>query len=385
MVPSSSSLPTTTHPKIEPTNTRRKKVVEMKRLAHDMGLDGVLHPLIMDSCHVVLPKERRGERVSRCACAPAWCCRPQKCDVLIDSNVYVLCAQQQGLPSSTPAAVLAAAPPDADGLRKVEGTWASWRTIMSRRSASAHPFPSHTRHTITKRTNKCTQGFFPETFDHVLLDPPCSALGLRPRLTLPVRGWVLAVLGNCWKLLCLRAPAIEVHKASTRILTIHVYQTKVAELRGHVAFQKIFIWSAILLLKPGGTMTYSTCTLNPEENEAMVRFALDTYKCLRLVPAEPRVGGPGMCVSIYGCACTCLLVDVLMLYHQPPNTRITGLPNLGLSDEEQGMVQLFDPSATTAGDAPGLDTSGFFCAKFVKVTSVFESGGDGEAGAGGSE
>lgn len=43
-------------------------------------------------------------------------------------------------------------------------------------------------------------------------------------------------------------------------------------------------------------MTYSTCTINPEENEAMVRYALDTYPCLRLVPAEPRVGGPGQCV-----------------------------------------------------------------------------------------
>ena len=49
------------------------------------------------------------------------------------------------------------------------------------------------------------------------------------------------------------------------------------------------------------------------------------------------------------------------------------------------MVQLFDPSATTAGDAPGLDTSGFFCTKFVKVASVFEGGGDGEAAGGGSE
>lgn len=49
-------------------NNRRKKVVELKRLGHDMGLDTVLHPLIMDSCHIVLPKERREERVSRCAC-----------------------------------------------------------------------------------------------------------------------------------------------------------------------------------------------------------------------------------------------------------------------------------------------------------------------------
>lgn len=63
-------------------------------------------------------------------------------------------------------------------------------------------------------------------------------------------------------------------------------------------------------------MTYSTCTINPEENEAIVRYALDTYPCLRLVPAEPRVGGPGLwggkngnrltdsirCISFFGVA-----------------------------------------------------------------------------------
>jgi 16S rRNA C967 or C1407 C5-methylase (RsmB/RsmF family) len=48
-------------------------------------------------------------------------------------------------------------------------------------------------------------------------------------------------------------------------------------------------------------MTYSTCTINPEENEAMVRYALDTYPCLRLIPAEPRIGGPGACVLRDAC------------------------------------------------------------------------------------
>lgn len=39
------------------------------------------------------------------------------------------------------------------------------------------------------------------------------------------------------------------------------------------------------------------------------------------------------------------------------------------------MVQLFDPSVRTEEGAKGLDTSGFFCAKFEKVASVFADDG----------
>lgn len=70
-------------------------------------------------------------------------------------------------------------------------------------------------------------------------------------------------------------------------------------------------------------------------------------------------------------------------------TRVcAGLPGLGLSDAERGMVQLFDPSAdTTAGAVgpQGLDTTGFFCAKFVKVASVFGQDGEGDEGGAGGE
>jgi hypothetical protein len=65
----------------------------------------------------------------------------------------------------------------------------------------------------------------------------------------------------------------------------------------------------------------------------------------------------------------------------------SGLAGLGLSDEERGMVQLFDPSAcsTADGSEAGVDTTGFFCAKFLKVESVFgpDGGGDGGDGASG--
>ena len=68
----------------------------------------------------------------------------------------------------------------------------------------------------------------------------------------------------------------------------------------------------------------------------MVRYFLDTFPCLRLVAAEPRVGGPG-------------------------------LPGLGLSDEEREMVQRFDPTDAS-------DSIGFFAARFEKVESIFIQG-----------
>ena len=37
------------------------------------------------------------------------------------------------------------------------------------------------------------------------------------------------------------------------------------------------------MLKPGGTLVFSTCTLLPEENEAQVAWALTTFPELMLV------------------------------------------------------------------------------------------------------
>ncbi|KAJ0405884.1 hypothetical protein ATCC90586_003345 [Pythium insidiosum] len=136
-------------------------------------------------------------------------------------------------------------------------------------------------------------GFYPETFDRVLLDPPCSALGLRPRL---------------------------VHDGDEDDLAIFP------------SMQRNFLWCASFLLKPGGTLVYSTCTISPNENERMVRYALDNFP-LQLVPQPIHVGD-------------------------------TGLLNQGLSAEEAALVQRFDPS----NDA--LDTMGFFCAKFIKTRTM---------------
>lgn len=65
------------------------------------------------------------------------------------------------------------------------------------------------------------------------------------------------------------------------------------ELEGPSRLQRALLHTAIRLLRPGGTLVYSTCTLNPDECEANVAFALDLCRQLVLVPPKLRLGGPG--------------------------------------------------------------------------------------------
>ena len=44
----------------------------------------------------------------------------------------------------------------------------------------------------------------------------------------------------------------------------------------------------------GGVLVYSTCTVNPDENERQVRYALDTFPCLRLVHVDYGTAGRGL-------------------------------------------------------------------------------------------
>ncbi|KAL6506784.1 rRNA (cytosine-C(5))-methyltransferase nop2c [Orobanche hederae] len=78
------------------------------------------------------------------------------------------------------------------------------------------------------------------------------------------------------------------------------------------------------------------CTINPGENEALVRYALDTYKFLSLASQNPKIGGPGL---IGGCQFS------------------DGYQEEWLRPGEEDLVQRFDPSSE-------LDTIGFFIAKF---------------------
>ncbi len=58
--------------------------------------------------------------------------------------------------------------------------------------------------------------------------------------------------------------------------------------------QKALLRSAYKVLKPGGTLVYSTCTLEPEENEENVTWILNEYDDIRLETIDIDAGSPGL-------------------------------------------------------------------------------------------
>jgi 16S rRNA C967 or C1407 C5-methylase (RsmB/RsmF family) len=106
-----------------------------------------------------------------------------------------------------------------------------------------------------------------------------------------------------------------------------VVQESLEELEKNARYQRKFVKEACALLKPGGFMTYSTCTFNAGENELMVRHILDHYPSLELWPIEINHGQ-------------------------------AGLKGHGLDEGERCKVRRFDPHDEQA------DTMGFFVALF---------------------
>jgi 16S rRNA (cytosine1407-C5)-methyltransferase len=93
---------------------------------------------------------------------------------------------------------------------------------------------------------------FPEYFDQILADMPCSAEG-RFLVSDPKTY-------KYWK------------------------QRKVKEMAHK---QKKLLHSAFFALKEGGTLVYSTCTFSPEENEAIIDWFLDKFKDkVEVVPVD---------------------------------------------------------------------------------------------------
>ena len=107
---------------------------------------------------------------------------------------------------------------------------------------------------------------------------------------------------------------------------------------------------AVALLKPGGTLVYSTCTINPDENEQVIKHALTKYKGLTLMFC---------CYVVYP------ILGVIELVPPPPEFHLgeKGLSTTSLDEEELANVQRFDPTAA-------LDTIGFFIAKLRKIQST---------------
>jgi NOL1/NOP2/sun family putative RNA methylase len=100
----------------------------------------------------------------------------------------------------------------------------------------------------------------PDAFDRVLIDAPCSGEG---RFTAAEPGtW------RSWS----RRTVTESARLQRRLLA-----------------------SGVRALKPGGTLVYSTCTLNDQENEVIIEGAIDSFP-LSVEPIPVRVPGalPGL-------------------------------------------------------------------------------------------
>lgn len=93
---------------------------------------------------------------------------------------------------------------------------------------------------------KLTDIFPPQSFNRVLVDAPCSGFGV-------IR----------------RKPEIK-------------YNKKPTDLDEIIVLQKEIIDEAVKLVKPNGTLVYSTCTLNKKENEKMVEYILSKYPTFKL-------------------------------------------------------------------------------------------------------
>ncbi|KAM4688383.1 tRNA (cytosine(72)-C(5))-methyltransferase NSUN6 isoform 3-T4 [Discoglossus pictus] len=151
--------------------------------------------------------------------------------------------------------------------------------------------------------------FLPESFDRILLDAPCSGLGQRPNMACNL---------------------------------------SLKEVTSYQPLQRKLFNVAVKLLKPSGTLVYSTCTITLSENEEQVAWALQAFPCLQLQPQEPHIGGEGMMGA-------------------------------GLGPDQLKLLQRFDPSSPGLSDIDNInssvddiirlantDTIGFFIAKFVK-------------------
>lgn len=151
--------------------------------------------------------------------------------------------------------------------------------------------------------NSWTPPFHAEMFDKILLDAPCSGLGNRPILIL--------------------------NKSITQ------------SINSFPKLQKNLLEVAIKLLKIGGILVYSTCSIVETENEMNVAWILDRYSDkIELIDATPHFGSHGF-------------------------------ENSSLNYEQCQKVQRYGPHFDkNPVQNQFIDTTGFFICKFKKVSSV---------------
>jgi NOL1/NOP2/sun family putative RNA methylase len=95
---------------------------------------------------------------------------------------------------------------------------------------------------------------FPYFFDRILVDAPCSGEGMFRKLEEACQDWSLGKVEEC------------------------------------SLMQKDILQTAAQMLKPGGTMVYSTCTFSKEENEGMIANFLNSYSDFEIVEIHHQHG-----------------------------------------------------------------------------------------------
>ncbi len=74
---------------------------------------------------------------------------------------------------------------------------------------------------------------------------------------------------------------------------------KPEDIKNRVRVQRELLKAAIKVLKTGGELVYSTCSMEPEENEFNINWLLQKYTNLRLLPPSSLPVSPGL-TEVFG-------------------------------------------------------------------------------------
>lgn len=107
---------------------------------------------------------------------------------------------------------------------------------------------------VTNESPEHLAQMFPGYFDKILVDAPCSGEGMFRKDPEAVNYWSNQHVQRC------------------------------------AAMQAAILESAYTMLRPGGTLVYSTCTFSPEENEQTIENFLSNHADMRLLPIEKQHG-----------------------------------------------------------------------------------------------
>lgn len=111
---------------------------------------------------------------------------------------------------------------------------------------------------VLNNDTKDISNTFEEYFDMVLCDAPCSGEGMMRKNDIAIEQWTPELVQHC------------------------------------ASLQKEILENAYKCLKKGGTLVYSTCTLNLEENEYQIKNFLETHTDMYIVDPNVSFGRRGL-------------------------------------------------------------------------------------------